>query len=165
MLETILIITLSVLFLIFFRPGKTPPLDNPLVIERPGQYKITMAPQLNLAQPFIEAIARQVGTRHDPGQTSETQCFEVIDRQVKAHGRNSYLLCITLRNGLLYFQAINPGHEFPIGKMDAIQKDTATVLADIPNDGMHNLAQDFRLVAAVQKASLACGVKVVQLPK
>jgi len=62
MIETITIITLSVLFLIFFRPGKTPPLNNPLVIERPDHYHMTLPPQLNLAQPFIEAVAAQIGT-------------------------------------------------------------------------------------------------------
>ena len=56
MIETLTLITLCVLFLIFFRPGKTPPLESQLVIERPGQYKITLVPQLNLAQRFIEAL-------------------------------------------------------------------------------------------------------------
>lgn len=61
MIETLTIITLSVLFLIFFRPGKTPPLDNPMVIERPGKYHVTLAPQLNLAQPFcLRGISENV---------------------------------------------------------------------------------------------------------
>lgn len=108
MLETLTIITLSVLFLILFRPGKTPPLDNPLVIERPGQYRMTLAPQLNLAQPFVEAVAKQIGSHGDAEPDSATQCFEVRDKQVTAHGHDSYLLSITRRNGMLYFQADHP---------------------------------------------------------
>jgi hypothetical protein len=59
MIETMTLITLSLLFLIYFRPGKTPLLDNPLVINRTGRYQATLAPQTNLAQPFIETIAEQ----------------------------------------------------------------------------------------------------------
>ena len=62
MIEFTTIVTLAILFLIFFRPGKTPPLENPLVIERPGQYHMTLAPQLNLAQPFIEEVASRLGS-------------------------------------------------------------------------------------------------------
>jgi hypothetical protein len=108
MIETLTIITLSVLFLIFFRPGKTPPLDNPLVIERPGQYHMTLAPQLNLAQPFIEAVAQQIGAPGDAELSGATQCFEVRDKQATAHGHDCYLLSITRRNGMLYFRAAGP---------------------------------------------------------
>lgn len=49
MMETLILITLPLLFLIYFRPGKTPPLDNPLVINRTGRHQSTLSPQLNLA--------------------------------------------------------------------------------------------------------------------
>jgi len=106
MIETLTIITLSILFLIFFRPGKTPPLDNPLIIERPGQHHMTLAPQLNLAQPLLEAISKEI--RAQAQEDCATQCFEVRDKQVKVNGQEFYLLAITRRNGMLYFQAIAP---------------------------------------------------------
>lgn len=73
MIETFTIIILSVLFLAFFLPGKTPPLNNPLVIEHPGQYHMTLAPQLNLAQPFIEEVVKLISGQNYWAQFSMTQ--------------------------------------------------------------------------------------------
>lgn len=128
MIETLTIITLSVLFLIFFRPGKTPPLNNPLVIERPDQYHMTLMPQLNLAQPFIEAIAAQIGKSSDSTQYSATQYFEVRDKQVTAHGHDCYLLAITRCNGILYFQAASPQSDDPNSHLHTIHKFADAVL-------------------------------------
>ena len=153
MLETLTIITLSVLFLIFFRPGKTPPLDNPLVIERPGQYHMTLAPLLNLAQPFIEAVAGQVGTPGGTAQYSATQYFEVRDKQVTAHGHDCYLLAVTLRNGMLYFQATSPLNSDQDSRRKTIGEFAAAVLARFPATGEHNPALDERIVAATQEAA------------
>jgi hypothetical protein len=77
------------------RPGKTPPLDNPLVIERPGQYHMTFARHINLAQPFIELVDNQFGAANVTSQYSTTQFFEVRDKQVAAHEHDCYLLAIT----------------------------------------------------------------------
>lgn len=151
MIETLTIITLSALFLVFFRPGKTPPLDNPLVIERPGIHHMTLASKLNLAQPFIEAIAEQAGIPGIAGQCSATQFFEVRDGQVRAHGQDCYLLAVTLQNGILYFQAISPpasGSHF-----NAIAEFADSVLRRFPAAGARNSEMDTRIVAAVQEAA------------
>lgn len=153
MIETLTLITLSVMFLIFFRPGKTPPLDNPLVIERPGQHHMTLAPQLNLAQPFIDAIAKQVGTPSDATQNSSTKCFEVRDRQVTAHGHDFYLLAVTLRNGIMYFQATSPLDGDQNSCRKTISEFADAVLARFPATGEHNTALDERIVAAAQEAA------------
>lgn len=153
MIETLTIITLSVLFLIFFRPGKTPPLDNPLVIERPGQYHMTLAPQLNLAQPFIEIVAQQAGTPSDAAQYSKTQCFEVRDKQVTAHGHDGYLLAITQRNGIMYFQAASPLSGDPNSRHKTISEFADMVLVRFPPTGKHNTALDEHIVAAAQEAA------------
>lgn len=153
MIETLTIITLSVLFLIFFRPGKTPPLNNPLVIERPGQYHMTLAPQLNLAQPFIEAVAKQIGTPSDSPQYSATQYFEMRDKQVTAHGHGSYLLAITQRNGMLYFQAASPLSDDKNEHHKTISEFADAVLARFPATGEHSTALDERIVAAAQEAT------------
>lgn len=163
MIETLTIITLSVLFLIFFRPGKTPPLENSLVIERPGQYHMTLAPQLNLAQPFVEAIAKQAGTPSDAAQCSATQYFEVCDKQVTAHGSDCYQLSITLRNGMLYFQAASPLKGDQSSK--TIGEFADAVLARFPATGEYNMALDERIVAATQKAAQSCSVRIKQLPQ
>ena len=143
MIETLTIITLSVLFLIFFRPGKTPPLDNPLVIERPGQYHMTLAPQLNLAQPFIEAVVAQVGSLDDAMQHGATQYFEVRDKQVTAHGHDCYLLAVTLRNGMLYFQASNP--------------------QSVEQSIVHHTDAEQRIAVAVLEAAQLRGISIKQL--
>ena len=102
-IETLTLITISILLLIYFRPGKTPKLDNPLVINRTGHYQATLAPQLNLAQPFIEAIVQQLVSDDEAQMDSTTQIFEVYDKQVTAHGQKFYLLAISQREGMLYF--------------------------------------------------------------
>ncbi len=153
MIETITIITLSVLFLIFFRPGKTPPLNNPLIIERPDQYHMTLTPQLNLAQPFIEAIAAQIGKSSDATQYSATQYFEVRDKQVTAHGHDCYLLAITQCNGMLYFQAASPQSDDPNGYPRTIHEFAEAVLKRLHANGEHNIELDERIIEATQKAA------------
>lgn len=108
MIETLTIITLSVLFLIFFRPGKTEPLKSPLVINRVGQFNAVLAPMLNLAQPLLENISRHLGEQERHSGNSHSLYFKVSDKEVKAHGSDNYLLAATLRDGVLYFQATAP---------------------------------------------------------
>ena len=164
MIETLTLITLSVLFLIFFRPGKTPPLANQLTIERPGQYHITLAAQLNLAQPFIEDIARQLGTSGSTGQDSTTQCFEVRDKNVTAHGHDFYLLAITQRNGMLYFQAARPQSEDPSSQYKTISAFAASVLARVPPAASHNAGANERIVAATAIVAQQCQIEIKRLP-
>lgn len=108
MIETLTLITLCVLYLVFFRPGKTPPLKNPLVIDRPGKYHVTLSPHLNLAQPFVEAIAQQLMASSERCGDSGTQFFSVTDKHVTSHGHETYLLAITQLDGILFFQATAP---------------------------------------------------------
>lgn len=164
MIETLTLITLSVLFLIFFRPGKTPPLDNLLVIERPGQYHMALAPQLNLAQPFIEDIARQLGAEEGTSQNSTTQCFEVRDKQVTAHGHDFYLLAITRRNGMLYFQAVRPQSEDPGSQYKTISEFAASVLARFSSSDSHNAEANERIVAATNIAAQQYQIEIKRLP-
>lgn len=108
MIETLTIITISILLVIIFRPGKTEPLKNPLVINRVGQFNAVLAPMLNLAQPLLENISRQLGEQERQSGSCEPLYFKVSDKEVKAHGSDSYLLAATLRDGVLYFQATAP---------------------------------------------------------
>lgn len=106
--ELLLLTTIITLVILAIRRGKPVALDNPLIIQRPGQYHITLAPQLSRAQTFIENIARQFVELGCQAGDAPTQYFEVRDPAVCAQGERCYLLAAALRGGMLYFQAINP---------------------------------------------------------
>ena len=94
---------LLIAILIIIGKGKLLPSEKMLVIERKGQYRMVLAPGLNLAQPFIEAIARQVSP-HETGPDGLSLCFEVRDKHVATHKQPSYLLEIGMRDGVLHFE-------------------------------------------------------------
>jgi len=106
--ELFLLALLIGLVVLIIRGGKPVALDNPLVIQSPGQYHITLAPKLDRAQTFIEQIAAQFVQSHPPQGDLPGQFFEVRDPDVFAQEGNFYLLAAAYRGGLLYFQAINP---------------------------------------------------------
>lgn len=107
MIETLTLITLSVIALILFRPGKTPPLENPLTINRVGQFHAVLAPKINLAQPLLENISHRISEDLRKNNTAPLY-FKIVDKEVNAHGQDFYLLAATLRDGVLYFQAAPP---------------------------------------------------------
>lgn len=159
MIETATLITLCMLYLIFFRPGKTPPLQNLLVIERPGQYHLTLAPKLNLAQPFIEALASQIGSSGEAGSGSLTRFFEVHDPQVVAHGFDYYLLALTQRAGKLYVQAAPPVSADQ--NLHTISEFAQAVLTRFPDD--EATASGDNLVAAAQHMAGLRGIRIKTL--
>lgn len=106
--ESLLLITIISLVVLTIRRARPVILESPVIIQRPGQYQITLAPQLNRAQTFIEQIAKQFTQLHQSGGDLPTQYFEVRDPKVFSKGESSYLLAIALRSGVLYFQAVNP---------------------------------------------------------
>jgi len=106
--ESLLLLTIITLIVITIRRARPVILENPVNIHRPGQYHITLAPQLNRAQTFLELIAKQFIQSHHPEGDLPTQYFEVRDPKVFSKGQDSYLLAVTLRGGELYFQAVNP---------------------------------------------------------
>jgi len=161
MIEFTTLVTLCMLYLIFFRPGKTPPLENPLVIERAGQYHLTLAPQLNLAQPFIEAVANQMEASGEGKPDSATQYFEVRDKQVNAHGYDFYLLAITQRNGMLWFQAARPLSKDETSHFHTISEFANAVLARFPGGDEH--ASGEKILAAVQQVAGLRGIQIKTL--
>jgi hypothetical protein len=106
--ESLLLITIITLIVLTIRRARPVVLENPVTIQRPGQYHITLAPQLNRAQTFIEQIAKQFRQLNLPESNLSTQYFEVRDPKVFSRGESSYLLAISMRDGILYFQAVNP---------------------------------------------------------
>lgn len=163
MIETLTLITLSILFLIFFRPGKIEPLKSPLIIERPGQHHMILAPQLNLAQPLLEAISREI--RAQAQEDCATQCFEVRDKQVKVNGQEFYLLAITRRNGMLYFQAIAPRPLVRGGDshFNTLMEYARGVLADVPAPDAYHAAAGEQIAAAAISAAQQQQVEIKRL--
>jgi hypothetical protein len=162
MIETLTIITLAILWLIFFRPGKTPPLESQLKIERPGRYQIVLAPKLNLAQPFLEAIAKRF-TAQDSTLNGDMQCFAVRDKHVSAHGSEVYLLAISARNGMLYFQGTPPLSDDTGNYLETIRKFAKEVL--VPESGSGALSQqgDASIVDAVNDVARQHGIEIQHL--
>lgn len=166
MIETLTIITLAFLFLVFFRPGKTPPLENQLVIERPGKYKITLAPKLNIAQPFIEAVIDRllklnVSTQHG----SAMQYFVVSDKQVATNSGDVYLLAIIIREGMLYFLAEKPLSGNPGNYLETIKTSAKDLLADFPVSEERSETLEENIVIAIQQVSQERGIVVDLLPE
>lgn len=106
--ETLLLITVITLVVLTIRRARPVVLDNPVVIHRLGHYHIILAPQLNRAQTFVEQIAKPYILMHPPLEDIPTQYYEIRDPIVFAKGESIYFLAITLRHGILYFQAVNP---------------------------------------------------------
>ncbi len=151
MIETLTLITLSIIALIIFRPGKTPPLENPLVINRIGQFQAVLAPKINLAQPLLENISRRVTEEMRAGGNTPPLYFSVEDREVKAHGQAHYLLAATLRDGVLYFQATAPGKNQ--GDLDAIRAFSDAELSNHTETRTHDAQAAAALTAAIHAAA------------
>lgn len=162
MIETITVITLSILYLVFFRPGKTPELENPLLIDRPGRYRITIAPKLNLAQPFIESVAARICFDKDALLGSTTQFFAIRDKQAGPQAFDGFLLVIGYRDGMLYFQAEQPprSDEDQPGWLSVF---TDRVLASSPARDKHSATLDSQIISAVQRVATEQGVDVILL--
>jgi hypothetical protein len=89
--------------LVLIGRGKLLPSEKTLVIERKGQYRMVLAPELNLAQAFIESIAAQIALREAVTPDSAVLCFEVRDKHIATRKHPAYLLDISIRDGMLHF--------------------------------------------------------------
>ena len=108
MVELLLLTLVITVVVLSIRRGKPVVLDNPLVIRRPGQYHITLAPQLNRVQHFIEKISEHFFRSALPQGDIASHFFEVRDANIRIPGMDFYLMAAAYRGGELYFQAINP---------------------------------------------------------
>ena len=94
---------LMILILVVIGRGKMLPSEKHLIIERHGKYRMDLAPGLNLAQPFIEAIAQQIPVGNSTDNL--TLRFEVRDKNISSRKQPFYLLSVSLQNGHLSFEA------------------------------------------------------------
>ena len=162
---TLATIIITIIVVLTLRNTKRAVLENPLILNRTGQYHATLAPKLNIAQTFIEAIAKQIPGPRDASQNSSTQCFEVRVPEVAAMGQELYLLAITMRHGMLYFQAIVPR---PLindqdSHFNMLMESAHGALASIPvTSGVHNTGMDEYIIAAASTAAQKLGIDIKQ---
>lgn len=134
MAELFLICMIVALVVLTIRSGRPVILDTPVIISRPGKYHITLAPQLNRAQNFIEQVATQLANLQPPITASHSVFFSVHDTRVCTTGAQCYLLAVSARGGLWYFQAILPQpllHDRD-SHYKTVSEFTAVVLHDLP---------------------------------
>jgi len=113
---------LIVILLIIGR-GKILPSERPVVIERTGQYKIDLAPGLNLAQPFIEALAKQIKSNEKNNSNCAEFRFKVRDKNFATGKHPFYLLGVSRKNGLLFFEARHSSPDPAISKLKLFKPD------------------------------------------
>lgn len=101
----LMIWVLIIAALVIIGRGKILPSEKPLIIEREGQYKMSLAAGLNLAQPFIEAIAKQDFLCAAAHHNELMLYFEVRDKNIASRKQPFYLLEVSLQNGCLPFDA------------------------------------------------------------
>jgi hypothetical protein len=161
MIETLTLITLCTIALILFRPGKTPPLESPLTINRVGQFHAVLAPRINLAQPLLEDISRHLTEDVRQGGNTPPLYFRVEDREVKAHGQDYFLLAASLRDGVLYFQATAPAKDK--GDLESIRAFAEAELSLHPETRPPEQNTGAALAEAIQAAASKRGASLASL--
>ena len=155
---------ICILLLYYFHPGEMRPLNNWLVIERIGKYHVKLAAQLNLAQPLIEAIADQLGTRNEANNDSTTIYFDVREQQVTACDFLFYQMAITQRNGMLYFQVPRPLPQNQGSELQIISNVCNVVLMHFPSAGEYDPAADEYIIKTVYDVARLHGVHIAHRP-
>lgn len=164
--ESLLTLTIISLIVITILRARPVILENPVNIHRPGQFHITLAPQLNQAQSFVEQIAKRYLESYRPKGDLPTQYFEVRDPKVFSKGNKSYLLAISLRGGELYFQAANPKpskHE-PVSHFKTLHEFSDPVLQKYPPSGVVDESGTESLRSTVEEIATPLQITVEQLP-
>ena len=158
MIETLTVISLCFLYLVFFRPGKIPPLDNPLVIERPGQYKIRLAPKLNLVLPFVESIAGRIAPTDEMKICQSVKFFAIRDQQIAENQNAVYFLVLTFQHGMLDIQAVRPSQSMKSSYIDWIMQLTEDTIIKLPIESKYSGLLDSHIIEAVKDS--ACSHKL-----
>lgn len=158
MLETIIAVSsLITLIILIRRANRRVTLPNPVLVQRDGEYSAVLAPNLNTAQPLIESFMHTLRTqlniiKLDTSKSSTTLCFKIYDKNTTAHGREFYLLAITLRNGLLYFQAVAPvapDNKDEDSHLKTVQEVASRTLANVPSHGTYYAEMDRAIITAL----------------
>ena len=145
-------IILLITFILIGRLTRPRQLERPVVIERSGNYRVTLAPRLNLAITFIERIAHCYRTQPASSGDNATLHLAVNDPSLKRYGTEAYLLAITLRHGVLHFQAMQPVTDSgnPYRQLDEFAQ---AALKNLPTAGAIRPEQDGCLINAFEQAA------------
>jgi hypothetical protein len=130
---------LIVILLIIGR-GKILPSEKSVIIERTGQYKMHLAPGLNLAQPLVEAIANKVPLREVASQNDLLFRFEVRDKNVASRKHPFYLLEVSSLNGHLSFEA-RPAPQEPVLPNTQPHEYSGQTIMDEVENAIHSVAK------------------------
>jgi hypothetical protein len=106
MIELVLLVVIVGAVVLAIRKGAAAAPDQPLIVQRPGQYHITLAPQLDSSLGFVEAVAQRLAGDQRPAGDVSTRYFRVRREDVPAE--SFYLLAIAFRKGMFFIQAIVP---------------------------------------------------------
>ncbi len=140
------IATLILLVLVLIGRGKIFPSERVLVIERKGQYSMILAPGLNLAQPFIEAIAKKIHWREDAYQDCVLCWYEVRDKHVATNKRPCYFLAISLQNNALHFEANFVSQEATLpAPSDMVKLGSIDVIIEDVENGVCSIAKSWSI--------------------
>ncbi len=161
MIELVLLIAVVAIVLLALRGGGGT--DEPVIIRLPGQYHITLAPQLASSRGFIEGLAQRLAGGSHPSGDTPTRCF----RMNRAGGREEdfYLLAVAFRKGAFFIQAIAPR---PLVRDEAIHLASLREFSDavlqhyppvppVDAEGAENMDN------AVEEAARQAGVVAVKL--
>lgn len=97
-----------------------------------GQYKMELAPGLNLVQHFIEAIAKQISQYEDIKLNGSEILFRIRDKNVISRKKPYYLLGVSLQNGYLFFEARQaPQESIHLNTMPIESDSKLTVMEDM----------------------------------
>ncbi len=162
MIELTLLTIITTLVVLTLRRSKPIILEHPLVVHRIGKYHITLAPQLNLAQAFLEQIAKQF-SELPPNGDAATQFFTVQDQKVCTGADKFYLLAVSVRQNVLYLQGILPQ---PLlrdsdNHLATIQTFATGVLSELP--ALQNNTATTQVQQAVQLAAESASMAVLPL--
>ncbi|HEY0665708.1 MAG TPA: hypothetical protein VGD24_06565 [Gallionella sp.] len=161
MYELLILAVLLTAVVLFIR-GKP---VKPLIIHRPGYYHLTLAPQLDHQQAFLEQIADDFRRAPPPQGDLPGQYYEVSAAQQPGGTIEApYLLAVALRNGTLYFQAIVPlpSHSARESRLKAVREFSEAVLTQLPLADPVDISGAESLRTAVSKAAIQSG-KLVRI--
>ena len=162
MIETFLAVTtLITLIILVMRANRRVVLPNPVLVQRDGEYSAVLAPNLNTAQPLIESFMHTLRTqlniiKLDTSKSSSTLYFKIHDKNTTAHGYEFYLLAITLRDGLLYFQAVTPralDDNDEDSHLKTVQEVSTRTLANVPSHSTYYPEMDSAIITALTTAA------------
>ncbi len=166
MLETLLaVVSLIALIMLvrsaYRRVAQPVALPNSVLVQHEGEYSALLAPHLNTAQPLIESFIHTLHAqlnviKLDTSKNSSTLYFKIYGQETTAHRRKFYLLAITLRSGMLYFQAVSPHARDSNDEgrlLKTVQEASSRTLVNVPSHGTYYAEMDGEIITALTTAA------------